>query len=222
MKRTVLVTGGSRGIGRAIVQLLKREGYTVLAPSRQELNLLNDASIEQWIAKHKRTRIDGMVNNAGINVPQWIEEMSDENIRDTMQINLVAPIKLIHGLVGGMKKRRWGRIVNISSAFGVVARGKQTLYCATKHGILGVTKALALELAPYNVLVNAVSPGFANTELVVSRNTPEKIKVFTDMVPLKRLIEPKEIAQVVLFLISDKNTSITGANYTIDGGFSIW
>lgn len=220
-KYRVLVTGGSRGIGKAIVSLLKKEGYVVLAPTRTELNLSSDVSIDKFIKTWQKKQIDIIINNAGINFPQWIEEMTDENIRDTIQINLVAPIKLVRGFVRGMKARKWGRIVNMSSAFGIVARGKQVLYTATKHGIIGATKSLALELAKDNILVNAICPGFANTDLVVARNPPEKIATLLKDVPLGRLIEPVEIAHLISFLISPQNTAITGAVISIDGGFVI-
>lgn len=219
-KRTMLITGGSRGIGRSIVRLLQSE-YTVIAPKRNELNLLDDNSIQQYVDKIKKIHIDILINNAGINYPQWIEETSDENIYQTIQVNLIAPIKLIRGVVGGMKSRKWGRIVNMSSAFGIVARAKQILYVATKHGLNGVTKALALELAPYNILVNSVCPGFARTDMMVKRNSSDKIARLESNIPLGRLVEPKEIAETVKFLVSDKNTYITGEAIIIDGGFSI-
>ncbi len=139
---------------------------------------------------------------------------------NTIQVNLIAPIRLIRGFIGNMKKNKWGRIINISSAFGIVARGKQVLYSATKHGINGVTKALALELAQYNILVNSVCPGFAKTDLVVKRNSPEKIATLEKDIPLGRLAEPSEIANLVEFLISDKNTYMTGSCIIIDGGFT--
>ncbi|OGG11301.1 short-chain dehydrogenase, partial [Candidatus Gottesmanbacteria bacterium RBG_13_45_10] len=200
--------------------VLQKE-YVILAPTRNELDLLNDDSIAEYFEKIRSKQIDILINNAGINVPQWIEEMTDENIRDTIQINLIAPIKLIRGVVGGMKKRKWGRIINISSAFGIVARGKQTLYVATKHGINGVTKALALELAPYNILVNSVCPGFAKTDMVIKRNSLEKIKSLESDIPIGRLVTPNEIAEVVRFLLSEKNTYMTGEQVVIDGGFTI-
>ena len=220
MKRTVLITGGSRGIGKAIVERLK-EDYEILAPSRQELNLQDDGSIDRYLKRISRKTIDILINNAGVNYPQWIEEVTDENIMETVQVNLIAPIRLVRGLVRGMKEQKWGRIINISSAFGIVARGKQVLYCATKHGLNGMTKALALELATYNILVNSVCPGFANTDLVVSKNTQEKIAKLMEDVPLKRLIEPNEIAELTAFLVSEKNTAITGASIVVDAGFTI-
>lgn len=219
-KRTVLITGGSRGIGKSIIQLLHKD-YRIIAPTREELNLLNDTSIEKYLRDIKSIPVDILINNAGINVPQWIEEMTDENIYQTMQTNLVAPIKLIRGVIGGMKSRKWGRVINMSSAFGIVARGKQTLYVATKHGLNGVTKALALELAPYNILVNAVCPGFAKTDMVIRRNSPAKIAALEEKIPLGRLVNPDEIAGIVRFLISEKNTYITGETILIDGGFTV-
>ena len=219
MKRIVLITGGSRGIGAAIATLLKKEGYAVIAPTRDTLDLKDDRSLEEFVRRHKRTRIDILVNNAGVNEPQWIDETTDENIRETMQVNLIAPIKLVRVVIPGMKKRKWGRIINISSMFGIIARGKQVLYAATKHGINGATKALALELAPYNILVNSVCPGFTATDLVL-RNPPEKVRALAADVPLGRLAKPVEIARLVSFLISEKNTYITGETILIDGGYT--
>lgn len=218
-KKTILLTGASRGIGEAINKKLKKS-YDILAPAREELDLFDNKSIELFIEKNKDKEIDIIINNAGINSPQWIDELTDENIDRTMQVNLIAPIRLVRGFVGNMKKNKWGRIINISSAFGIVARGKQVLYASTKHGINGVTKALALELAQYNILVNSVCPGFTKTDLVVKRNSPEKIAVLEKDIPLGRLAEPEEIANLVEFLSSDKNTYITGSCIIIDGGFT--
>lgn len=219
-KHTVLLTGGSRGIGEAILKLLKSKGYIVIAPKRAELDLANNHSIDKFVKKYSNKKIDILINNAGVNNPAWIEELKDENLSETIQINLVTPIRLTRGFITSMKKRGWGRIVNISSIFGVVARGKQIPYSVSKHGLNGFTKALALELASYDILVNSVCPGFTRTNLMTQRNTPEKIKLFEKDIPIGRLAEPKEIANLVEFLISEKNTYITGTNIVIDGGFT--
>lgn len=219
-KRRVFLTGGSRGIGLATLKLLKKEGYEIIAPQRSELDLASNDSIDEYIRKNKNQKFDIIINNAGINYPQWIEEITDDNLLDTIQVNLIAPIRLTRGLVSGMKKRNWGRVVNISSIFGVVARGKQVLYSSSKHGLNGMTKALALELAQYNILVNSVCPGFTRTDLMIKRNTLEKIAEFERDIPLGRLAKPEEIAELVAFLISDRNTYITGAIIVIDGGFT--
>ena len=218
-KKTVFITGAARGIGESIYKKLKTEKYKIIAPTREELDLSDSISINQYIDTHKDLKIDILINNAGINLPTWIDELTDENINQHTQINLISPIKLITAFVPHMKKNKWGRIINISSIFGIVARGKQTMYSATKHAINGVTKALALELGPYNILVNSVCPGFTNTDLV-KRNPPEKNALIAKDIPLGRFAEPKEIAELVSFLISDKNTYINGQSLVIDGGFT--
>ena len=217
--KTVFLTGASRGIGKAIKNLLTKEGFDIIAPSRSQLNLADYGSVNNYLHKNKNLKIDILINNAGINFPQYVSDLDDSNIQDTIQTNLISPILLIRSLVENMKKNKWGRIINISSMFGVVARGKQVLYTASKHGINGVTKSLALELGAHNILVNSVCPGFTNTELTL-RNSPEKNAALAKDVPLGRFANPKEIANLVLFLISDKNTYITGAEILIDGGFT--
>ena len=217
--KTVFLTGASRGIGKAIKNLLTKEGFDIIAPSRSQLNLADYGSVNNYLHKNKNLKIDILINNAGINFPQYVSDLDDSNIQDTIQTNLISPILLIRSLVENMKKNKWGRIINISSMFGVVARGKQVLYTASKHGLNGVTKSLALELGAHNILVNSVCPGFTNTELTL-RNSPEKNAALAKDVPLGRFANPKEIANLVLFLISDKNTYITGAEILIDGGFT--
>lgn len=220
MKKRILLTGASRGIGLAIYNKLKEE-YEIIAPTREELDLSDNKSIDTYIDKNKNFKIDIIINNAGINFPQWIDEITDDNLEDSIQINLVAPIKLVRGFVGNMKKNKWGRIVNISSMFGTIARGKQVLYSSTKHGINGMTKALALELAQYNILVNSVCPGFTATDMVIKKNSPEKVASLEKDIPLGRLGKPEEIVNLIEFLITDKASYITGSAILIDGGYSV-
>lgn len=217
--KTVFLTGASKGIGQAIFKKLHSEHYHVIAPTRAELNLADPQSVAGFIQKHGDIPVDILINNAGINYPQWIQELTDANINETFQINVISPLKLIRAYTPYMIKHHWGRIINISSIFGVVARGKQTLYSASKHGVNGITKALALELGPHNILVNSVCPGFTNTDLV-RRNSSEKNAEIANNIPLKRFAEPEEIAELVAFLISGKNTYIHGASILIDGGFT--
>src|SRR3990167_6987016 len=218
-RRTVFITGGSRGIGNAVLEKLRfLDRYDVIAPAREELDLANDESLERFLRIYREKPIDVIVNNAGINTPQLVDELSDENIWDTMQVNLVAPIKLIRGIVGHMKQNRYGKIVNISSVFGIVSKEKRVLYSATKFGLNGVTKALAVELGPYNILVNSVCPGYTNTELT-KRNVSEAEKEeIIEHIPLRRFAEPAEIVNLIAFLISDENTYITGQIISADGG----
>lgn len=218
-KKTVFITGASRGIGFALVEKLKKENYSIIVPTREELNLADKNSVNRFLTQNKNLPVDILINNAGVNYPQWIGDLSDTNIDETIEVNLISPIKLIRAYVPHMMQNKWGRIVNMSSMFGIVARGKQVLYTASKHGINGVTKVLALELGPYNILVNSVCPGFTNTDLV-KRNSQEKNAAIAKDIPLGRFAEPEEIAEFVLFLISGKNTYMNGATVVLDGGFT--
>lgn len=198
--------------------MLKDDHYLIIAPARSELDLSDKNSVNKYLISLKDTAIDILINNAGINLPQNTGELTEEVIEETINTNLMSPIRLINGVIKSMKERKWGRIVSIASIFGHVARQRQVLYAATKHGVIGMTKALALELGPFNILVNTVSPGFTDTNLI-RRNTPEKNREIARDVPLNRFATGAEIAGAVKFLISDKNTYINGADIIVDGGF---
>jgi len=216
---TALVTGASRGIGAAIAEKFIQEGLRVLTPSRAELYLKSVTSIESFL-KNLGQPVDVLVNNAGINILSDITEVANGDIQDTLQVNLVAPMQLIKGVATQMMERRFGRIVNISSIWSVVSKKRRLTYAASKAGLNGLTRTLAVELAPYNILVNAVAPGYVNTELTRQNNSEQEISAICDTIPLQRLAEPKEIAEIVFFLCSDRNTYITGQLITVDGGFT--
>ncbi len=220
MARTALITGASRGIGAAIAARLKEEGYTLLTPVRSELNLFSAPSIRTFLTHHRHTPVDVIVNNAGINTPALIEETRSEDLEAIIAVNLTAPLRIIRGLASSMKARGYGRIVNISSIFGMVSKEKRAVYSATKAGIIGVTKALAIELAPWNILVNAVCPGYVDTEMTVRNVSPEERTRIEAAIPLGRFGRPEEIAHAVAFLVSDENTYITGETLVVDGGFT--
>jgi 3-oxoacyl-[acyl-carrier protein] reductase len=216
---TALVTGASRGIGAAIAKKLVQEGITVIVPTRADLDLLSSSSIDSFLSALTQP-IDILVNNAGINVLSGITEVSDSAMRETLQVNLVAPMQLIRCVANQMMARRFGRIVNISSILSVVSKKRRLTYSASKAGLNGMTRALAIELAPYNILINAVAPGYVNTELTRQNNSEQEINAIKETIPLQRLAEPNEIAEVVLFLCSERNTYITGQIITVDGGFT--
>lgn len=219
--RRALVTGGSRGIGKAIADKLRKEGYEVVTPSRQELDLADKESIERYILAQKgRTPFDVIINNAGCNDIHLVEDVTDNELYEMMNVNLIAPIRLVRGLVAPMKERRYGRIVNIASIWAVVSKAGRCVYSATKNGIHGVTNTLAVELAPYNILVNTVCPGFTLTELTKKNNTEEEIAEISEDIPLGRMAQPDEIACVVYFLASEENTYLTGQKIAVDGGFT--
>lgn len=218
--RKALITGGSRGIGKAIAAVFTENGYEVYTPTRQELDLMDRASVKSFLDREKDTCFDVIVNNAGINDIHMIEEITDEEMDAMVQTNLISPIMLLRGLVGPMKRQKYGRIVNIGSIWAVVSKGGRCIYSATKNGIHGVTNTLSVELARDNILVNTVCPGFTLTELTRKNNTEEQITAISEDIPMGRMAQPEEIAQVVYFLASEKNTYLTGQKITVDGGFT--
>ncbi len=218
MKRA-LVTGGSKGIGKAICQKLETMGYEVVAPSHQELDLASSESVESYLNRNSESEFDIIVNNAGINEINLIENITNEEIERTVLINEVSPLKILRAFVPAMKRKQYGRIVNIGSIWGVVSKPGRVVYSMTKNGVHGITNTLAVELAEYNILVNTVCPGFTLTELTRKNNTPSQIEEISRQIPMKRMAEPEEIAEVVCFLVSDKNTYLTGQKITVDGGF---
>jgi 3-oxoacyl-[acyl-carrier protein] reductase len=214
-----LVTGASRGIGAAIAKRMCAANINVLTPSRRQLDLSSNESIDAFLSRLD-VPIDILINNAGINIIAHVIEVSDQNIKNTLQVNLVAPLRLIRGIIPQMMQNRFGRIVNISSIWGMVSKPGRVTYSVSKTGLNGLTRTLALELAPYNILVNAVAPGYTNTELTKMNNTDDQIEEIKKLIPLGRLAEPEEIAEVVYFLCSEANRYITGQVILADGGFS--
>jgi len=218
--RLALVTGGSRGIGRAICDRLTAEGYELLSPERSELDLSSTESVQKFVSENKHRPISVLVNNAGINFPEPIERVELEPWQVTLQVNLTSPFMLIQGLTQYMKKHHYGRIVNVSSIFSLVTRENRAAYTATKSGLNGLTRTAAVELGPYNILVNSICPGYIDTELTRKNNTPEQIKAISENIPLRRMAETSEIAEVMSFLVSEKNSYITGHSLVVDGGFT--
>lgn len=219
--RTALVTGASRGIGKAIASELAAGGWKILAPSRAELDLLAPESVERFCAGIRgAAAVDALINNAGINMLNLVTDLQDDDWAAMLQVNVTAPRKLIQAVAGGMTSRHWGRIVNISSVFGIVSRAGRAAYSTTKAAINGFTRTAAIELGPEGILVNAVCPGYVETDLTYINNSPADIDAIKQTIPLRRLAAPNEIARLVAFLCSDANTYLTGQTVIADGGFT--
>lgn len=213
-----LVTGGSRGIGKAIKDLFEENGMKVFSPMRDELDLNSNENIIDYGARIGD--VDILVNCAGINHLASLKEMTVAKLRETLQVNLISQAILIKTFTPAMKKNNFGRIVNIASIWSDFSKECRVMYSVAKAGVNGLTTATAVELSKYNILVNAVAPGFVNTEMTSQNNTPEQIKELAQVLPIKRLAKPEEIAEVVYFLASVKNSFICGQTIFVDGGFS--
>lgn len=236
-QKTALVTGGTRGIGKSIVIQLLEAGCQVLVTGTKakldpefshsrlqflQLDLENESSLQNFLVQLNQVHcIDILINNAGINIVEAIDELNPKNWEKVIRVNLTGPTLITKSVAQKMKKAGYGRIVNISSIWGIHSREKRSAYSASKSGILGLTRANALDLARYGILVNAVCPGFTNTELTHSILPAEEQKQLANKVPLGRFAETDEVAKLVLFLCSETNTYMTGQTLVIDGGYTI-
>lgn len=217
--KTALVTGASRGIGKVIAELLLSQGATIFTPTRDEMDLLSNHSIDDYLDSLDKP-IDILVNNAGINILSEGMQLTDENLNSTLQVNLLAPLRIIRKIAPNMVKNKYGRIVNISSILSLVTKPKRLAYSTAKAGLNAMTRSLAVELGPYNILVNALAPGYINTELTKQNNSLAELDLIKESIPLKRLAEPFEMAEVVAFFASSRNSYITGQVIVADGGFT--
>ena len=217
--RTALITGSTGGIGNSLVSSLK-ENVNVLSPTRKELDLSLNSSIDDYISSLD-VPVDIIVNCAGIHKAGNCEDLTVHDFQNILQINLIAPFQIISGLVKGMKERKYGRILNISSIWSIVSKEKRSIYSASKSGLDGLTRTLALELAPFNILVNSIAPGYVNTDMIQQYNSKKELEKIKQIIPLNRFAEPNEIAELAKFLSSEKNSYITGQIIPIDGGYVI-
>lgn len=220
MNKTVLITGASRGIGKACADVFMQHGYTIYAPSRQELDLLSQKSINDYVALLDKP-IDVLINNAGVNPLATVGEINFDNAHQLIDTNFWAPVILTNLLAPKMKAQGYGRIVNVSSIWSEVTKPGRSMYASSKAAINAFTRTVAVEYASFNVLVNAVAPGYVNTELTKINNTPQQIDVIKSNLPINRLAEPSEIAELIYFLASEKNSFVTGQTIFADGGYSI-
>lgn len=219
MKQKALITGASRGIGLAIVQLFEKNAIEVIIPSRQEMDLSDITSIKNYTCTLPDD-ITILINNAGVNFIENIDKISEKNFLSSIAINLMAPIFLTETLAPKMAKNGYGKIINISSVWSLISKPGRGVYSAAKAGINSFTRTAAIEFAANNVLINSIAPGFVDTDLTRQNNTQAQIEAIKSQIPLGRLASTNEIAELVYFLASQKNTYITGQTISADGGLT--
>lgn len=238
--KIALVTGASRGIGAAISDSLGAQGAIVIGTATSEsgaekisarfeekgikgAGMVLDVASQESVDNLINTITDTygapliLVNNAGITKDNLLMRMKDDEWFDVIDTNLNSIYRLSKACLRGMTKARWGRIVNISSVVGAMGNVGQTNYCATKAGVGGFTRSLAKELGPRNITVNAVSPGFIDTDMTKELAEAQREAILSQ-VPLNRLGEPEEIAAVVDFLVGEGGAYVTGENIHVNGG----
>lgn len=217
--KTALVTGASRGIGKSIKEVLTTDGIKIISPSRNELDLSSSESIDKFLSQMSED-IDIIINNAGILKVGKHNELSSDDFHEILQVNVVAPFRIISGFVEKMKIRNFGRIVNISSVWGQKSKEGRTLYSSSKAALDALTRSLAIEFASYNILINSVAPGYIETDMLKQCNTEDELNIIRHTIPMKRFGKKIEIAELVKFLTSENNSYITGQIFTIDGGYT--
>lgn len=239
-KKTALVTGASRGIGKACAKALSAEGYRTIVAARSaerleqvateiraagsetyviEVDLASSESIAAGFGKAAKEfgRIDILVNNAGITKDGLAVRMNKSDWETVLNTNLSGAFFAIQQVLPAMMRERWGRIVNISSVVGEMGNPGQANYVASKAGLIGLTKSLAQEMGSRNVTVNAVAPGFIETDMTHGLSDELKQKMI-EQTPLRRMGAPEDIAAAVKFLVSDEAAFITGHVLDVNGG----
>lgn len=236
-KKNILITGGTRGIGYEISKKLNAENaiITVTGTSKvrpknikeefkyEYLDLSCERSVESFISNHEDNDscYDVVVNNAGINKIDELKDINFEDFQKVLNVNLFNTARITLSLSKKMQANRIinGRIVNIASIWSEITKEGRVSYSTSKSGLIGFSRSLATDLAKSGILVNSISPGFIDTDLTRSSLTEDEISRLEEQIPLKRLGNASEIAELVLFLTGPKNTYITGQNIFIDGGF---
>ena len=246
--KTALVTGAGSGIGKAIATAFANEGTNVLVNDLTEAGravaddiggtfIKADLSDREAVVALARDaleacgRIDILVNNAGFQHVAPVEEFPEETWVKMIQVMLIAAFQLTKHLAPAMKQNKWGRIINMSSLHGIVASPYKSAYIAAKHGLIGLTKTVALELGEFGITANAICPAYVRTPIVDNQIRDQAAahgigedevieKIMLEPAAIKRLIQPEEVADLALFLASDKASAITGAAHMIDLGWT--
>ena len=240
-KKVVLITGGTRGIGKSIAEKFAKEGYNLVlnyVSNNTQVKELDDYfknfGVEVLIVKadvsnfeecesmvkqaiDKFSRIDVLVNNAGITKDGLIAMMKEESFDKVIDVNLKGTFNVTRNVVPYMIKKKSGNIVNISSVVGIAGNAGQTNYSASKAGIIGFSKSLAKELSARNIRVNAVAPGFIDTDMTNVLSDKVKESIYSQ-IPLKRMGNANEVANVVYFLANEESSYVTGQVINVDGG----
>jgi len=244
--RVALVTGGSKGLGFEIAHVLAEAGCTVIISSRNEAEL--EAARLRLIAARDGTRctaiacdlsrrdeavrlareacaaygrVDILVNNAGATSKQSASAVTDSEWERIQALNVTAAMTLTRELSPQMAARGWGRIINISSILGHMAKEARSAYCTSKSALLGLTRAGAIDLGPLGITVNALSPGYFLTDMPRAVMTKEQLQTVSERSPLGRLGEPRELAGAALLLASEAGSFVTGTTLLVDGGYTI-
>lgn len=218
--KKTFVTGGSRGIGRAIVSAFQDAGSEVIAPRRAELDLADNKSIDQYIAANAGLEVDIFIHCAGVNELAGIGEIDRDLLLRVYDVNLFAPIALLKAFHGHMKANRWGRILFISSLYGIVSREHRIAYSSSKNALTGLCKSLAIELGGDDILVNCVAPGYVMTDMTRKNLSEAEMADIRGNIPTGRFQTTEDIAHMAAFLCSGLNQSITGQLIAVDGGFT--
>ncbi len=240
--RVALITGGSKGLGKSMARGLAEHGADILICARNEDELKAaaaeigeglDVRVEYAVtdmsdrtavnalartAEERLGKVDILINNAGTNRPQAVDEIQDEDWDYILELNLNSIMVLTRAVVPGMKERRWGRIIHISSVFGVGSHPARSAYSTTKFGVIGFAKSSALDLGEYGITVNCIAPGPFLTDLPKSVLTEEQRAKWSKVTAVGRWGEPEELAGVAMLLASDAGSYITGATLVVDGG----
>jgi 3-oxoacyl-[acyl-carrier protein] reductase len=238
--KIALVTGASGGIGGAIVKALHAQGATVGLNGRNTEALhrlaaelkdrshvfvgsLNTAEATDALIKSAEERmgqVDILVNNAGFTKDGLFMRMKDEDWQSVLDVNLTAPFRLIRAAIRGMMKRRWGRVINITSVVGVTGNPGQANYCASKAGMIGMTKSMAAEVANRNITLNCIAPGFIATAMTEALNDEQKAKI-NATIPAGMMGTPDDIGAACVYLASDESKYMTGQTLHINGGMAM-